>query len=76
MLVGVDENDSDFNTQNKTGGAKTNTHSHSRAGDGGTVSTVANTSGGFIVGNKNSVSSEKISVLQPYITVYMWHRTS
>ena len=76
VLVGVDEADSDFSTPNKTGGAKTNTHSHLRAGDGGSISTVANTPGGYVVSNRNSVSSETISILQPYATVYMWRRTA
>lgn len=76
VLVGVDEADSNFNAPNKTGGAKTNTHSHSKNGDDGSISTVANTPGVYVVGNKNRVSSETISILQPYITVYMWRRTA
>ena len=76
VLIGVDETDTDFATPSKTGGSKTNTHNHSKNGDGGTISTVANSSGGYVVGSKNSVSSTTISVLDPYITVYRWRRTA
>jgi hypothetical protein len=59
-----------------TGGSPTNTHSHARAGDGGNISTVANVSGNYVIGNKNFVSSSTISIMPPYLAVYVWKRTA
>lgn len=59
-----------------TGGSETNTHEHFRSGDGGTISTVANSPGGFVVGSKNNVSNSTISIMPPYLAVYMWKRVT
>lgn len=75
-LVGVDENDTDFNQPSKTGGSKTNTHNHNRAGDGGRLTNSTPSAGEYVIGSKDQVSSSTISILQPYYTCYMWVRTS
>lgn len=72
-LVGVDENDTDFNVPSKTGGSKTNTHSHRK---GNNISTVANAAGHFVIGDTNDVVPTTISILQPYYTCYIWVRTA
>ena len=58
------------------GGSSTNTHDHFRGGDGGNISTVANVPGSYVIGNKNNVSSTTISIMPPYLAVYMWKRVS
>lgn len=58
-----------------TGGSATSTHTHFRGGDGGNISTVANVAGSYVIGNKNNVSSTTISIMPPYLAVYVWQRT-
>ena len=91
-LVGVDTSQSEFNTVQKTGGAKTVTltvnqipnHSHTLDGGGSTVA------GGSTYNRPLSAGSGTAGVyvsssigggqahnnLQPYITVYFWRRTA
>lgn len=75
-LVGVDENDTDFNQPSKTGGSKTNSHTHAKTGEGGRLTNVTSSAGEYVVSNKDYVSPQTISILQPYYTCYMWVRTA
>lgn len=59
-----------------TGGSATNTHTHDKGGDGGSISTTQNMAGSYVVGNKNQVSSTTISIMPPYLAVYVWKRIS
>lgn len=89
VLVGVDENDPDFNAPNLTGGEKTHTlnidempsHNHSLPGR------LVNTDGSGIVrelagqdsANNNSSSynaggNQPHNNLQPYFTCYIWEK--
>lgn len=89
VLVGVDENDTDFNVPNLTGGEKTHTltvdempsHNHSLPGR------LVNTGGSDIVrelagqdgANNNSSSyntggGQPHNNLQPYFTCYIWEK--
>jgi hypothetical protein len=92
VLIGVDSSDTDFDTVEETGGAKTVTldttqipsHSHRQA--------VTTSAGGVLqhgsgAANGNRTYSNGINTdtaggglphdnLQPYITVYMWKRTA
>lgn len=97
VLVGVDENDTDFATVKKTGGAKKSSHNHATnfSFDGNgffAMSTNSNHDttieenverGYFQPTNKetgrtrrDSTWNTEISLLQPYITCYMWVRTA
>ena len=66
VLVGVDENDPDFNVPNKIGGSKTSyiEADGQRNNDEGTDWTYQGI----------NVNSRAFSILQPYITCYMWVR--
>ena len=82
VAVGYDSTQTEFNALGKTGGEKTHTlsttempsHSHTQS-LGGAISTVANVTGSYVVGNANSsaVSStgggEAHNNLQPYVAV-------
>ena len=88
--VGIDSGDTDFDTAEETGGAKTHTltvneipaHTHTSGvygprGAEGSVSEFATTNSSF--GNINTGSTGGGSAhnnLQPYIVVYMWKRTA
>ena len=94
--VGVNSSDTDFSTVEKTGGAKSSTHSHwtNVSNDGSTIyitktgasarsRVTANVSrAGWTQGTgtattrEDSTYNETISILQPYITCYMWKRTA
>lgn len=68
--VGVNTSDSDFNAVEKTGGAKSITFTPS-------ISTTTTEGGtdGFPAVSSVSANQSTVSVLQPYITCYMWKRT-
>ena len=84
-LVGVNENDGDFNTAQKTGGSKTNSNFLLQGKNYGGLS--GGSTGGEYRGrvwvspttlsNSDTVAQPfPQSVVQPYITVYMWKRTA
>lgn len=83
-LVGVDENDADFNTVEKTGGSKElQKHNHGVlvAGQGGTSTfaatvTTSNAKGNFNAAYGQSVGTGESGNLQPYFTCYIWKRTA
>lgn len=69
--VCVNASDSDFGTVEKTGGAKSVAFTPSistTATEGGT--------GGYPAVSSVSANQSTVSVLQPYITCYMWKRTN
>ena len=89
--VGVDTTQTEFNTVEKTGGSKTNTHQHyqTMSFDGASfyatqiptrsrtkVATRVNMGGSIATANtrEDSTYNEEISILQPYITCYMYKR--
>ena len=92
VLVGVDTGDSDFNTIEETGGAKTGSHTlttaempaHTHNYGNSTVS--ENMSIHDIAGLRGSTTTATSStgggsahthpIVQPYITVYFWKRTA
>ena len=84
-LVGVNESDTDFNTVQKTGGSKTNGNFLLQGKNYGGLS--GGSTGGEYRGrvwvspttlsNSDTVAQPfPQSVVQPYITVYMWKRTA
>lgn len=76
-LVGVDENDTDFNQPSKTGGSKTVQHNHFKTeSNGGRIANSAPSAGDYVIGTQNYVSNETIKIIQPYYTCYMWVRTA
>lgn len=91
-LVGVDTNDTDFNTVKKTGGEKTHTltvnempsHTHtlSRHGGWGTGSTHTGILNEMTQNDWESLTaqatggSQAHNNLQPYFTCYIWCRTA
>lgn len=90
VLVGVDENDADFNTVNKTGGEKAHTlsiqeipsHTHGFRGGGENnyVRVEPSSTYGYS-GNSDKTTTatgggQAHNNLQPYVTVYRWQRTA
>ena len=89
-LVGVDENDTDFNVAGKTGGSKTKTlglehmpqnlYVDAETTNGSNNKWVGETQlsnwCNRINWHRNDASQESISIVQPYITVYIWKRTA
>lgn len=76
VTVALQSTDDNFNELGKTGGSTSNKHTHSRAEDGKTISTVNNQAGSFVIGQGNVVGNTTISILQPYVVVNRWHRTA
>lgn len=84
--VGIDTNDTDFGTVEKTGGSKylqkhdhriggrINTSGHPPAPDGA-LQTVNTNGDGWWAGYTERAGSGESGNLQPYITCYMWKRT-
>ena len=88
VIVGVDSSDTDFDAVRETGGSKTHTltvdempaHTHTQA-----ASTSDSDEGGISQGhttNTTAVTSSSTgggsahTIVQPYITAYMWRRTA
>ena len=92
VLVGLDSGDTDFDTVNETGGSKTDshtltigeipahTHSYDRQNtttDALSIHDIVRTTGGNSSATSGSTGSGTAhNNVQPYITVYMWERTS
>ena len=90
VLVGVDASDTDFDTVEETGGAKTHTltisempsHTHSydrqnTSTDNISIHDITRTTGGNSSATSGSTGGGTAhNNLQPYITVYMWKRTA
>ncbi len=94
-LVGVDENDTDFNTAGKTGGSKTHTLTVQELAPHVHPQVITNGTGGSVNGRADYVEDgtnmntypqgcntdstgggQAFSIMQPYITVYIWERTA
>ena len=90
VAVGLDANDSNFNSIGKTGGSTTHTltidempsHTHTQA-LGGDITTTDIVSGDGVIGKANTSETgakgggQAFSILQPYQVVgYMWIRTN
>lgn len=69
--VGVNASDSDFGTVEKTGGAKSVAFTPSIS-----TTTTEGGTGGYPAVSSVSANQSTVSVLQPYITCYMWKRTN
>jgi microcystin-dependent protein len=88
VMIGVDSTDTDFDTVENTGGAKTHTlitdeipsHTHSMSienasGTGSTGS--SNGASSFSTVNTSATGGDQAhNNLQPYVVVYMWKRTA
>lgn len=71
-LVGVNTDDTDFNTVKKTGGSKTNTHKHGVSED---ITNTDQITGPCVVALRNNfTANSEINILQPYFTCYIWCR--
>jgi len=91
VLVGVDTSDTDFDTVEETGGAKTDSHTlttdeipshtHTLLGGGFDASTGAEPGSSTASnlgqgGATGGGSAHEHDIVQPYITVYFWKRTA
>lgn len=80
--IGVDTSQSEFNSVEKTGGAKISTQINTGSSSYGyTLSSQAGYNdrtlvGSLSYGSTHDEKSADISLLQPYITCYMWKRVS
>ena len=88
-LVGVDTTDTDFNTPGKTGGSKTqtlgiehlpqNVYADLSNNDGTALKWVGTEQKvnwcNRINWHRNNAPQESVSIVQPYITCYIWIRT-
>jgi microcystin-dependent protein len=93
MLIGVDAGQTEFDTVEETGGAKTHTlteaqmpsHTHTQmrlpTATGGSVGFTVDTSmsgtpATTSVGTAATGGGQAFSILNPYITCFMWKRTA
>ena len=89
-IVGVDSSDTDFDTVRETGGSKTDSHTLTIAeipahSHNVTMSTSDSDNDNLSEGNTSGTSTHATSstgggnahtIVQPYITAYMWRRTA
>jgi len=89
MLIGLDSGDTDFDTVEQTGGAKTHTlstaempsHTHTTANSNsdsgsGKPATGGDAAEGTGIHTSNATGGGTAhSIMNPYIAVYMWKRT-
>lgn len=66
--IGINSNDTDFNTAEKTGGSKSHNHTYINA------TNFVPGPGSGVGGTNNFLTTEK--ALPPYIVCYMWKRTA
>lgn len=87
FLVGIDAGDSDFDTAEETGGAKTHLHAvdvgATTSGTPSATAEVASGTGATVASGTHTHSTDPVSVdsatvsnVPPYIVVYMWKRTA
>ena len=92
VLIGVDSGDTDFDTLEESGGSKTHTltvaeipeHSHTAILSNGQVGgspiyptgAIVPTLPTYEMNTNNAGGGDAHSIVQPYITVYMWKRTA
>lgn len=82
-IVGVDENDTDFNTVSKTGGSK-DLQKHKHEINYGTSSSTASYGSGLVYTGVDGHNSAMVHYtgsgdsgnLQPYYTAFIWCRTA
>lgn len=77
--IGVDANDSDFNTVEKTNGTKINRIGFITAGNGYGLAQGGGYGGKTLLNEHQGDGGyiyKEFSILQPYITCYMWKRVS
>lgn len=77
--IGINSNDSDFNTVEKTGGTKINRIGFLTAGNNYGLAQGGGYGGKTLLNEHQGDAGyiyKDFSILQPYITCYMWKRTA